>query len=160
MSKDNPTASGHQDNSPMLALMKEIKADILNQVKATEEAMKAELRTSLEATNQKVSKLTNTVVEHSGKIAAIEKWIVDSESKGKEKPTYADALKSHSKSESKENDGSKVKKLRKDDDIDDETEKIRSIFKRAKHIVGLEPITDDDIKDHFQDTKDKENDEY
>ena len=74
MTRDNPSDHGQQDTSPMLAMMKEIKADILNQVKASEEAMKAELRTSLEATNQKVSILTNTVVENSGKIAAIEKW--------------------------------------------------------------------------------------
>ena len=42
MTRDNPSDHGQQDTSPMLAMMKEIKADILNQVKASEEAMKAE----------------------------------------------------------------------------------------------------------------------
>ena len=76
MTKDNPSHPGILDSSsPFVAMMKDIKAEILNQVKASEESMKAELRSSIEITNDKVSKLSNTVIENSGKISAIEKWI-------------------------------------------------------------------------------------
>ena len=42
----------------------------------------------------------------------------------------------------------------------EEAGKIRDIFGKAKLIVGLEPISDDDIKGNFEETGNKEVDEY
>ena len=68
MSKDNQADKSDYSSSPIIAMMNDIKKEILNQVKAMEASMKADLRSSIESTNAKVTTLTNTVKENSDKI--------------------------------------------------------------------------------------------
>ena len=150
MAKENPTEKVSDTSSPFILLIKEMKGEIMNEVKLSEASMKEELRYSLEQTYAKMTTLTNTVKENASKINAIEEWISNTECSKFNKTLYSEAL----KTPSKPNLNDTKSPSRKSDDIN--YNNVKDIFSRVWHILDLETIGDEEISDNYTYTGDKE----
>ena len=103
MSKDNTKGGNNKENQlPMVQLINQMKAELMNQFKLSGESIKTKLRKVNEETNAKITTLTNTVKDNSTKIKALEEWVNKADNNDKVKELYTTVLKTPPQAEPKE----------------------------------------------------------